>query len=109
MAKSKNKLILALSTVAKKSDATRIAASLVREGLAACVNIFPGLESHYQWKNKIHAEKEFLLLMKTTARKYGLLEKRLKRLHPYDCPEIIAFPIAKAHQAYADWVKKSVS
>jgi len=107
--KKKSTLMLVLSTVAKKTDASRIASSLVREGLVACVNILPGLESHYIWKNKVQNEKEFLLLMKTTGKKYPLLEKRLLRLHPYECPEIIALPIEQAAKAYARWVKEAVS
>ncbi len=100
--------MLVLTTVAKKSDATRIATALVREGLAACVNILPHVESHYIWKGKIHADQEWLLLLKTHEKKYSLLEKRLQRIHPYECPEIIALPIDKISKSYASWLLKSL-
>jgi uncharacterized protein involved in tolerance to divalent cations len=107
MAKKKTGMLV-LTTVAKKSDATRLATALVREGLAACVNVLPNVESHYTWKGKIQSEGEWILLMKTTAAAYPLLEKRLLRIHPYECPEIIGIGIDKIAKNYADWLFKNV-
>ena len=96
--------VLVLTTVAKKSDASRLATALVREGLAACVNILSPVESLYTWKGKIQSEREWILLMKTTAGVYPLLETRLKRIHPYECPEVIGIGIDRIEKSYAKWL-----
>jgi len=101
--------LFVLSSVAKKSDATRIAKALVGERLAACVSILPELESHYVWKAKVCVEKELLLLIKTMPRAYDRLESRLKELHPYECPEIVALPASKAFDPYRRWMESGVA
>ena len=101
--------LLVITTVAKKSDASRLASTLIREGLAACVNILSQMESHYTWKGKMQCEGEWLLMIKTTAKTYPVLERRLERIHPYECPEIIAFTIDKLGKAYGDWLFKNVA
>jgi len=101
------KPLLILTTVAKKSDAARISKILVEEKLAACVTTLPAAESRYVWKNKLCVEKEFVLLIKTTSKNYRKLEKRLKSIHPYDCPEMIGIPIQKTYQRYLDWLLKN--
>lgn len=96
--------LLILSTVAKKSDAARISKILVKEKLAACVTILPAAESRYVWKNKLCIEKELVLLIKSMADRYKKLERRLKAIHPYECPEIIAFKAEKIRKEYFDWL-----
>jgi len=100
----KPKPILVFTTVAKKSDGARIAKALVTEKLAACVTILPAAESRYVWKEKLCLEKEFLLLIKTVDSAYARLEKRLKAIHPYECPEIVALPIARGYAPYLRWL-----
>ena len=108
MAPKATKPILILTTVAKKSDASRIAKTLVEERLAACVTILPGAESRYSWKGKVCIEKEFVLLIKTLPRSYAKLEPRLKGIHPYECPEIIVLPISRGFAPYLLWIQQGV-
>ncbi|MCE9625574.1 MAG: divalent-cation tolerance protein CutA [Deltaproteobacteria bacterium] len=98
------KAILVFTTVAKKSDAARIAKTLVTEKLAACVTTLPAAESRYVWKEKLCREKEFFLLIKTVESVYVSLEKRLKAIHPYECPEIVAIRVARGYAPYLRWL-----
>lgn len=81
-------MILILTTTDKKSLAQKIGNALLREKLVACCSIFP-MESSYWWKGKIANEKEFQLVLKTKQENYEKIEKRIKKLHTYELPEII--------------------
>lgn len=81
-----------------------LARPLIEERLAACVNIVPGLTSIYRWQGTIQEDDEALLLIKTAAARLPALMERLRQLHPYDVPEIIAVPIAEGLPAYLNWV-----
>lgn len=98
------KISVALTTVGKRKDAERIAKVLIDRRVAACVNIIPGIVSHYCWQGKKCRDQEFLLLMKTPTSKLKLLEKTLLSLHPYDVPEFIHWPIEGGYKQYLDWV-----
>lgn len=108
MPKAKPSPLLLLTTVAKKADATRLAKTLVEERLAACVSILPAAESRYVWKDRLCVEREFVLLIKTLGRAYARLEKRLRTIHPYECPELIAVPIGRILPTYLSWLKDQV-
>ncbi|MBO35275.1 MAG: divalent-cation tolerance protein CutA [Verrucomicrobiales bacterium] len=83
-------------------------AKLVLEGqLAACVNIVPGVESHYWWQGKVCRDKELLLVMKTTQTRLKRLEKMVVEKHPYVTPEFIVLPITAGSKKYLDWVRTS--
>ena len=97
-----------LTTVAKKSDARRLATTALQQRAAACIQIISGLESHFIWKGKKSACREFLVLAKTTARKLKSLETLWKKIHPYDCPELITLS-GRAANSYARWMNSSVS
>jgi len=88
--------------------AQSLADAIVTEGLAACVNILPGLRSVYQWQGGLCREAESLLLIKTTADAYPRLESRLAQLHPYEVPEIVAVSLESGLAGYLDWVRQSV-
>jgi len=90
-------------------DAHRIAEALVEERLAACVNVLPALTSYYRWEGKMQQDEESLLLIKTTSDAYGRLERRLKELHPYSVPEILALPVREGSEDYLRWVLREVS
>jgi len=86
------------------SDAERIANVLIDERLAACVNLMCRLTSIYHWQDKLCREEEVLLIIKSNREKWDALEQRVKSLHPYEVPEIIAIPIELGHKAYLDWL-----
>ncbi len=97
-----------LTTVAKKSDARRLATAALQQQAAACIQIISGVESHFLWKGKKSATRELLVLAKTTTRKLKSLETLWKKIHPYDCPELITLS-GRAAGSYARWLQTSVS
>ncbi|HOW87140.1 MAG TPA: divalent-cation tolerance protein CutA [Candidatus Omnitrophota bacterium] len=102
------KYFCVLTTVPKISKARSLAGLLISKRLAACVQILPGLESHYRWRGKKETAKEILLLIKTRASAYKKLEKAILQNHPYEVPEIVAFPITKGSKTYLDWIDAEV-
>src|SRR5262245_4980346 len=86
-----------------------LAGNILRSRLTACVNLVPGLESHYWWQSRLERSREVLLVIKTTRRRLTALENAVKRDHPYDTPEIIAWPLGSGNKRYLDWVKASVA
>ncbi|MCU0808218.1 MAG: divalent-cation tolerance protein CutA [Candidatus Contendobacter sp.] len=96
--------LIILCTCPDLATAERIAETVVGERLAACVNIVPGLTSIYYWEGQIQRDAELLLLIKTRQEVYPLLEARIRQLHPYQIPEIIALPIQTGAAAYLDWI-----
>jgi periplasmic divalent cation tolerance protein len=94
---------LCLTTVGSGEDAARIARHLVETKAAACVSIVSPVRSVYSWKGEVHDEAEWLLLIKT-ARPAPELRDLLRAVHPYEVPELLAFPAGFADEAYARWV-----
>lgn len=88
--------------------ATRLAKSLVSNGLAGCVNLLPQIQSIYSWDNKVESNSEALLVIKTTLEAYPAIETHILALHPYDCPEIITLPIEEGYTGYLDWISQVV-
>jgi periplasmic divalent cation tolerance protein len=99
---------LVLTTTKKRAEAERIAKKIVGEKLAACVNVVPSISSTYRWKGKIERSRETLLLIKTSGEKLDKLIKRIKELHSYEVPEIIALPIERGLPKYLKWLKGSL-
>jgi len=87
--------------------ATEMANALVDKGLAACVNILPGLTSIYQWQGERQCGEELLLMIKTSSNQYTAVESHIKSQHPYELPEIISVPISTGLTAYLDWINTS--
>jgi periplasmic divalent cation tolerance protein len=94
------------TTLPDEGHARRIARALVTESLAACANAFP-IESVYRWKGEIVEEREWALVLKTRAELYPQLEERLRALHPYEVPAIVAYPIARGLPDYLAWIDES--
>ena len=95
---------VALSMAPDTDTAARIARTLVEERLAACVNVVPGVRSIYRWGGTIHEDGEVLLVAKTRADRMPRLADRLRELHPYDVPELVALPVCGGLEAYLAWV-----
>ena len=100
--------LVAFSTVATAPDAERIATALVEQGLAACVNVVPGVVSIYRWRGAVERELEVLLVIKTRAERFEALREALVSLHPYEVPELIALPVAAGHAPYLAWLDEAV-
>jgi periplasmic divalent cation tolerance protein len=96
--------ILVLITVGTVKEGEKMACALVEEGLAACCSIIPGIKSVFKWKGKVCKETEALLMVKSRALIFEKLKKRVKKLHSYEVPEIIAFPIDAGLQDYFTWM-----
>jgi len=84
--------------------AQRIAQHLIRQKLAACVNIIPGVHSVYEWQGEIETAQEHLLLIKSPQTRYVDIETAIKTLHPYQLPEIIAVAIERGSSEYLKWI-----
>jgi periplasmic divalent cation tolerance protein len=89
--------------------ARSLARSLLRQRLAACVNLLPRVQSHYWWQGRLESAQEVLLICKTTAAQSAALKRAVIQEHPYDTPECIFLPITAGSNAYLDWVRDSVS
>lgn len=97
-----------LVTAEDRAEAKRIGELLVKEKLAACVNVIPKVSSTYWWKGKIESSNEALLLIKTSSEKLGSLIDRVKELHSYETPEVLALPIEKGAPDYLKWLEESL-
>ncbi len=100
---SMRKAVTIMTTVAKAEDAARIAETLLGSNLAACVQELP-IRSRYKWKNETHCDPELLLLIKTAEDRTAAVIDAVRKMHPYDLPEIIALPVADGLPEYLDWV-----
>ncbi len=96
--------IVVFITAPNKETAAGIARALVGEMLAACINIIPGVRSIYSWQGKIEDEEEVVLIAKTKKELFSKLSGRVKELHPYQTPEIIALPIIEGSPEYISWL-----
>jgi periplasmic divalent cation tolerance protein len=101
--------ILVLVTCGSQKEARKIARALVGQRLAACVSqIGVPLASTFRWKGKVESAKEFLLLIKTSRRRFAAVRDVVRERHSYQVPEIIALPIAAGSRAYLDWIAASL-
>lgn len=101
--------LLVISTVPDQETAKAVAKALVEERLAACVNIVPNLGSVYRWQGEVVEDNEVMLLIKTRRERYAELETRIRSLHPYNLPEVIALPIQQGSIPYLNWISESVT
>lgn len=101
--------IVVYITTSGEEEAARIAKILVEERLAACVNILKDARSIYRWQGKIEDEKESLMIIKTRKELFDSLKKRVKEVHSYTVPEIIALPIIEGSEDYMNWLKEVTS
>lgn len=90
-------------------DGQGLAAVLVGERLAACVNIFGEMDSVYRWEGRVETDRERQIFIKTTARRLPALQARLRELHAYDIPEFIVLPVAGGSDAYLQWIREATA
>ncbi len=100
---------IVLTTVGLKEAADKLAQQLVERRLAACVNIIGPIRSIYRWRDKVHNEQEFLVLIKTTAECAAQLRSALKSLHPYELPECVELTVSGGSEEYLAWVAAEVT
>jgi periplasmic divalent cation tolerance protein len=93
-------------TTSSTDEAETIARALIEERLVACVNILPGVKSIYRWQSNIEVAQETILVAKSCAELFSQIESKVKSLSSYDCPCIVAWPIAAGHQPYLEWIGK---
>jgi len=99
------KSFIQISTTTETEDqAQKIARHLVEKKLAACVQITGPIESTYCWKGKVETASECLCLIKTRTTLFKKVEAAIKKIHPYETPEIIAVPIIKGSKEYLKWL-----
>jgi periplasmic divalent cation tolerance protein len=99
---------IVLSTAGSEEEAQKIARHLVEHQLAACVNIVPQIESIYRWQGKVESSQEWLLLIKTTAKKFPAVRDAVRELHSYELPECIALRIEDGSAEYLQWIEDSI-
>ncbi|KAB2646369.1 MAG: divalent-cation tolerance protein CutA [Verrucomicrobia bacterium] len=100
--------VLTVFTTWPDLDTARTAArTLVEEKLAACGNIVPGVESVYRWEGKVETGAEVLVVFKTVIGSYQMFETRLRALHPYQVPEVLALRVTDGLPAYLRWVEQN--
>jgi periplasmic divalent cation tolerance protein len=83
--------------------------SLVQERLAACANVVGGLRSVYRWGGSVEEADEALAILKTTRARLEDLTVRIRALHPYDEPEVVAVAAAGGSASYLAWVAGAVA
>ncbi len=100
--------VVVLMTAGSPEEAQRLAQTLVADGLAACVNIVPGITSVYRWEGRVQRDQEWLLVAKSRRDRLVDLVRRVQTLHSYQVPEVIALPIVSGSQAYLHWLDQEV-
>jgi periplasmic divalent cation tolerance protein len=94
-------------TVNEKAAAETIARTLVEERLAACTNMVAGMTSFYRWQGRVESDQEIILIAKTRADRMAALTERVKALHPYEVPCVIALPVApgEGNAEFLTWLQ----
>ena len=100
-------VLLVLTNVPDRDTAMTIANALIAEKVAACVNMLGVCNSVYRWQGQVEQAEEIPLLIKTTGARYAALEAAIRKLHPYELPEIVAVPIAHGLPGYLHWVAEA--
>jgi periplasmic divalent cation tolerance protein len=102
-------LSIILVTTPSQDVAQQLAHDLVRERLAACVNVLSGVRSIYAWEGKIERAEEVLTIIKTQSSRYAALEEYVRTHHPYDTPEIVEIPAGRVTPQYWQWIVKETT
>ena len=100
--------IVVLVTVPDEQTALTIANALVKERMAACVQVDQPITSIYSWKGAIEKDKEWRIVIKSREERFGEIKKVILEIHPYDVPQIIALPVVQGHEDYLTWIDDSL-
>ena len=100
---------LVFMTASNSGEAAKVARALVEEGLAACVNILEGCRSIYRWKGEVVDDEEVVMLAKTNSNQFPQIEQRVRELHSYDVPEIIAVDLNDISPGYLRFLEEALS
>lgn len=103
-----SRYIVVFVTCASNKEATKIAKNLLDEKLIACANIIEGVKSLFWWKGKVDKATEALIIVKTVRKNFEKIQKRIKELHSYEVPEIVALPIVAGEGGYLKWITESI-
>jgi periplasmic divalent cation tolerance protein len=96
-----------LVTTASEQEAESLAQTLVETKLAACVNFFP-IQSVYVWQGEVCHEPEWQLVIKTNLQHFSVIEAKIRSLHSYEVPEIVALSITNGSQPYLNWISEQI-
>ncbi len=101
--------VVVLITASSAEEAAKLGRALVEERLIACANIVGGVRSFFFWEGKLQDERETLMICKSTSLLMDRIIKRVKELHSYTVPEIIALPIVAGSKEYLEWVNETAT
>lgn len=104
-----NDVLLVLTHLPDREAALQFASAVIEARVAACVNVLSACTSVYHWQGAVENAEEIPLLIKTTSARYAALEAAIRRLHPYELPEIIAVPLAQGLPGYLQWVENETA
>jgi periplasmic divalent cation tolerance protein len=99
-----DEIIIVLTNMPDRDAALKLARELVAKRLVACVNVLAACTSVYRWKGEVEEAREVPVLIKTRAGRYDEVEAAIRRLHPYELPEIVAVPVTRGFEEYLEWV-----
>lgn len=97
-----------VTAAGSRDEAARIARALVERRLAACVQVLGPVHSVYRWNDEVEEADEWLCVAKTSQAGYPAVEAAILELHSYECPEVVATPIAAGAPAYLDWLARQL-
>jgi periplasmic divalent cation tolerance protein len=97
--------VMVYITTGTKAEAESIAEALVRDRLAACVNVLGEMQSTYRWQGQIEKSPEFALIAKTRADLFDEVRDKVKAMHSYNVPCIVAYPMTAGYAPYLDWIR----
>ena len=97
------------ATFASLEQAQSIAQAMVEQGLAACINILPPIQSIYRWDGKVQNDTEYAFIAKTTKQLVPQLQDKIVQLHSHQVPCVVVWPIVAGHQPYLDWITQATT
>jgi periplasmic divalent cation tolerance protein len=99
-----DEIVIILTNLPDRASALKLAGELVEQRLAACVNVLAECSSVYRWEGRVKSATEVPVLIKTRTQRYDEVEAEIRRLHPYELPEIVAVPVVRGLDEYLEWV-----